>query len=136
VRRRIPDLRVNSIMKYKDPKLYILEMVLLEYVKKEVVPELLVELVDGEGVYLCCKESIAFRCLRGAYHVERETVDEEILCCVREFLEEFTREVKQSRECTGMDEDNPFQLVAQDILEEGINEIGRETLQVFLILIW
>jgi hypothetical protein len=129
--RKIPDLRVNDILKYKSPESYILEMVILEYVQQEVVPELLVELVDADGMYLCCSQSAKYRSIRASYHIQRETVDEEIISCVREFLAEFTKEIAESRDIFSPD---PFNLVAEEILDESIQDLGKETLQVFIIL--
>jgi hypothetical protein len=131
VKRRIPDLKVNEISKYKNPEQYILDMVILECVQEEVAPELLVELVDADGMYLCCSQSAKFRSLRASYHIQRETVDEEILSCVKEFLEEFTKQVSETRDKS--DENNPFQLVSNDLMDETIKEVGRETLQVLYL---
>lgn len=119
---------MNDIVKYRHPDFYIMDLIILEVVKTEVIPELLVELVDADGVYLSCSQSLAFRSTRAAYHILRETVDQEMIVCMREFLDDFQNQVLERRE-------HPIEHIAEELILTAIKDLGSETLQVCSICV-
>lgn len=130
VRMRIPDLRVNDIVKYRHPETYILESLIQQVVRSEVVPELLVELADQEDVYLCFAQSERFRSIRASYHILNEVLQQEIRLNTREFVQEYASELLSREQI----EQDPFAVVSNNIADETLEELCRETLQVVVVV--
>ncbi|KAJ3387521.1 hypothetical protein HDU92_001930 [Lobulomyces angularis] len=121
-RRKIPDLRVNEIVKLNKPDYFILELCILELARDEFLPEVLVEI--AEEMYYPFSNTTSFRGLRMWYHIIEETLSECILQSTREFLSDFAAEHLNCKPPP-----DPIEDIAEEIFSECVEESIKDVMQ-------